>query len=106
MSMTIDDVLVLLKQTQTELNQAGIDDLSKLRLDRLILDLRTQMVTIAFDPLKDISNMTVVDISKLRLLIPQLKQVINDEGKRAELVSRITDIAKGALKGVGFPIPS
>ena len=104
--MTIDEIFNQLKEAQNQLKQAGINDLSKLRLERLILDLETELVMRSFDPLRDISNMTVVDVSQLRALIPQVKQVINDEQKRIELVNRIVHIAKTALKGAGLPIPS
>lgn len=104
--MTIDEIFNLLKETQDQLQQAGINDIAKLKLERLIIDLETQLLMRSFDPLRDITNMTVVDVSQLRNLIPQVKQVINDEQKRIELVNRIVGIAKSALKGAGLPIPS
>jgi hypothetical protein len=104
--MTIDEIHKLLKDTREQLNQAGINDLSKLKLERLILDLETELIMRSFDPLRDISNMTVVDVSQLEALVPQVRQVIKNEQQRIELVTRITRIAKTALKGAGLPIPS
>lgn len=104
--MTIDEIFNLLKETKGQLQQAGINDISKLKLERLIIDLETQLLMGSFDPLRDITSMTVVDVTQLRALIPQVKQVIDNEQKRIELINRIVGVAKTALKGAGLPIPS
>ena len=103
--MTIQNILDELKNTDQQLAAAGIDDAAKHKLKGLIIDLKTELVMNSFDPLRDISSMTVVDVSQLPQLRQQLQQVIQDEQKRTALVQRITAIAARALSGAGLPIP-
>jgi hypothetical protein len=103
--MTINDILDQLKQTNEQLNEAGIDDKAKHKLEGLIIDLETELVMQSFNPLRDISGMTVVDVSKLPDLQAELKQVIQDEQRRTQLVTRITGLAKSALTAAGVPLP-
>src|SRR6184192_4328388 len=100
--MTIQNILDELKNTDQQLAAAGIDDAAKHKLKGLIIDLKTELVMNSFDPLRDISSMTVVDVSQLPQLRQQLQQVIQDEQKRTALVQRITAIAARALSGAGL----
>ena len=105
--MTINELLSMLRDANSELEQAGVDDTdeAKLDLETLIIQLKRQIVMRSFDPLRDISQMTVVDVSQLRTLIPQLAEVIRQEERRTALIKRITHIARSALRGAGVPIP-
>jgi hypothetical protein len=102
--MTVNEILDELQKTDTQLQAAGIDDRAKHKLKGLIIDLKTELVMRSFDPLRDISAMTIVDVSKLPGLRQELEQVIADEQKRTQLVKRITSIASQALKGAGLPV--
>ncbi|HKG13659.1 MAG TPA: hypothetical protein VKB12_09970 [Pyrinomonadaceae bacterium] len=103
--MSINEILDQLKATDDQLRKAGVDDVAKHRLKGLIIDLETELVMHSFDPLRDISAMTVVDVSKLPELRAELKAVIADEQRRTQLVTNITNIAKNALKAVGVALP-
>jgi len=103
--MTIQDILEELKKTDQQLAAAGIDDAAKHKLKGLIIDLKTELVMHSFDALRDISTMTVVDVSQLPQMRQQLQQVINDEQRRVELVKRITGLASRALTAAGIPVP-
>lgn len=103
--MTIDEILNALRETQNKLNQAGVDDIPKMELEILLLQLERQLMLGAFDTLKDITTVTVVDTTKLRSLTEQLGKDIANEQKRTQTVTRIIGIAKSALRGAGMPIP-
>ena len=104
--MTINELLELLKQAKSKIEQANIDedDASRLELEGLIIQLKRQIIIGSTDPLRDISQMTVVDVSQLRDLLPQLIQVIQDEQRRVALITKIVNIAKNGLRGAGVPI--
>jgi hypothetical protein len=103
--MTIQELLEQLKQAQVKLDQAGIEDDARFDLDDLIIQTKRAIIKHAVDPLRDISNMTVIDVSQLRALTAQLAGDIQDEQKRTALIGKIISIAKGGLRAVGLPIP-
>ena len=103
--MNINELLAQLNQTVAQLDEANINDDTRFDLEGLIIDTKRAIIRHSVDPLRDISQMTVVDVSQLRTLTPQLQQVIADEQKRTALVTRIISIAKAGLKGAGLPIP-
>lgn len=103
--MTIEEIESLLKDALAQLDQAGITSLEKLKLGQLVNNLETQILMKSFDPLRDITHMTVVDVTKLRELIPQVRQVIRDQQKLTETVGKIIHIAKSGLMAAGVHIP-
>ena len=104
--MSINEMLDLLKEANRKLEQANITDDAKFELEGLIIQTKREIIRHSVDPLRDISNMTVVDVSKLRALIPELVQSIQDEQKRVSLLTKIISIAKGGLRAAGIPIVS
>ena len=104
--MDINELLGLLHQTVMQLDQANINDDARFDLEGVIIDTKRAIIRHSVDPLRDISQMTVIDVSQLRTLTPQLAQVIQDERKRAALITRIINIAKAGLRGAGVPLPS
>ncbi len=104
--MNIQEIYDALVTCQNKLEEANIEDDSKLDLDILCSQLKKQLISAAFDPLKDLDNVTIADLSKLDGLTQQVDQTIQNENKRIALVKQITSIAKVALKAAGLPIPS
>jgi hypothetical protein len=103
--MTINEMLDLLKDTVAKLDDANIDDEAKFELEDLVIETKRAIIKSAINPLKDISQMTVVDVSQLPALTKQLGEVIEQEKKRTALIGKIVGIAKGGLKGAGVPLP-
>lgn len=104
--MNINEMLDLLNQTVAQLDRADINDDARFDLEGLIINTKREIIRHSVDPLRDIGQMTVVDVSQLRALTPQLAQVIKDEQKRTALVTRILNIAKAGLRGAGVPLPT
>lgn len=104
--MTIKELMGLLEDTKSKLEQKGINDEAKLDLEILIIQTKRQIILGAWNTLKDLDEVTVVDTSKLKTLTGQLSQDIDKEEKRISLINNIIHIAKSALKGAGMPIPS
>lgn len=106
MSMTIEELNKLLQDTLERLKDAGIDDESKIELEILALQLKRQIQAESFNTLKDLEQITVADVSKLRQLTAAVEREIENEQNRVQLVKQIYAIAKMALKAGGVPIPS
>lgn len=104
--MNIQEISSKLSETLDKLNAEGIDDTAKLELEILSLQLKKELLFSGFDPLKEITSITVADVSKLPDLVKQLDVDIGIEKNRIALVNKITAIAKNALKATGLPIPS
>lgn len=104
--MTIQELSEVLNRVLQQLKAAGVDDESKLDLEILALQLKRQMAVAVFDPLKELDQVTVADVSKLPQLVQDVSREIAHEQRRAELVRRIVATAKMALKAAGVPIPS
>jgi hypothetical protein len=106
--MTVQECINLLNELRGRLKAAGVDDDDPSTLDLRILILQTKKVMIigGFNPLRQLDDVTIVDISRLRELTQEVAQEIADEQRRIELVQRITATAKMALKAAGLPIPS
>ncbi len=104
--MTVQELYELLEDALKKLDDANIDDESKIDLEILVLQLKRQIIVASFDPLKDLEKVTVANVSKLRQLTAEVGREIENEQKRVQLVQQIFTIAKMALKAGGVPIPS
>lgn len=104
--MTVQELYELLEDVLKKLDDANIDDESKIDLEILVLQLKRQIIVASFDPLKDLEKVTVANVSKLRQLTAEVGREIENEQKRVQLVQQIITIAKMALKAGGVPIPS
>src|SRR5437588_4016742 len=102
--MNIQEIMQNLQNTQAKLDNANIDDNSKIDLDILVLQLKKALQTAVFDPLKDIDSVTVADTLQLMSLTGQLDGVIADENKRVALVEQVVGVAKTALKAAGLSL--
>jgi len=103
--MKIQELLDQLKDAMSKLDDANITDEARDDLQLLINATERNIIRHSVDPLKDISQMTVVDVSQLRTLTAQLGQEIQNEQKRTALLGKIITIAKGGLRGAGLPLP-
>ena len=103
--MTIQDILTTLQSTLQKLNDAGIDDDSRLDLQILVRQLQRQLLVAAFDPLKDIDSVTVADTSQLPGLVTQVQTAINTQNATNDIVEKIIATAKVALRAAGVAIP-
>ena len=104
--MNIQEINNELNKCLDTLNENNIDDDSKLDLDLLALHLKRQLRLAILDPLKDLDNVTVADLSQLSSLVTQVKNEIDNENKRTELLKKAIGLAKIGLKAAGLPIPS
>jgi hypothetical protein len=95
-----------LDQGVHQLNKAGVNDDARFDLESLIIEIKRSIIRHSVDPLRDISQMSVVDVSQIRELIPQLQRVIEDERNRTDLIMRIISVARGGLRGAGLPLPA
>ncbi|MFQ5772894.1 MAG: hypothetical protein ACE5GS_00100 [Kiloniellaceae bacterium] len=102
--MNAKELKELLEDVQKKLEDNDVDEIKQLELGILARQLQMQMLVGAFDPLKDLDAVTVVDLSQLRMLTQQVEQEIQNERKRGELVDKILLIAKSGLKAAGVPI--
>ena len=102
--MTIDDLLIRLRDVSTKL-EAAPDDESKFQLYLLIQEMDKQAIAAAFDPLTELSAVAPVEVEKLRALVPQVDLAIASEQKRVKLVETIISLAKVALKAAGVTVP-
>ncbi|HWS88237.1 MAG TPA: hypothetical protein VN282_14800 [Pyrinomonadaceae bacterium] len=103
--MTIQEMLEQLKQAKSKLEQADISDEARFDLEDLIIQTKRAIIRHSVDPLRDISQMTVIDVSQLRALTQQLGQDIQNEQRRTALIGKIIGIAKGGLRAAGLPLP-
>ena len=104
--MTIKEIYEKLKEALSKLQSADTDDDATLDLEILVLQLKKQLLLGGFDPLKELSGVTVADVSKLPQLVQEVDKVIENEAKRVKLIQRIISTAKIGLKAAGLPIPS
>jgi hypothetical protein len=104
--MTIKEIYEKLKEALSKLQSADTDDDATLDLEILVLQLKKQLLLGGFDPLKELSGVTVADVSKLPQLVQEVDEVIENETKRVKLIQRIISTAKIGLKAAGLPIPS
>ena len=103
--MKIQELLDQLKDAMAKLDDADITDEARDDLQLLINATERNIIRHSVDPLRDIGQMTVVDLSQLKTLTVQLGQEIKNEQKRTALVGKIITIAKGGLRGAGLPLP-
>jgi hypothetical protein len=103
--MTMQELLDQLNDAMAKLDDADITDEARDDLQLLINATERNIIRHSVDPLRDIGQMTVVDLSQLRTLTAQLGQEIQNEQKRTALVGKIITIAKGGLRGAGLPLP-
>lgn len=87
--MKIQEIYSQLEKCLAQLESHNIDDIAKIDLEILISQLKKQIIIGAFDPLKDLNNVTVADVSNLPNLIKQVDLVIQKEKERGELVNKI-----------------
>jgi len=104
--MTIQQIIDTLNDTFKKLDDAGIDDSTKRDLHILVLQLERELEVAAFDPLKDVDSITVVDTSQLTTLSQQVQQEIDNEKARVQLVQKLMSTAKIALRAAGVAIPA
>jgi hypothetical protein len=104
--MNIQEIYQNLCEALTKMEDGGIDDAAKLDLEILVIQLKKQLLLGIFDPLKEVSGVTVADVSKLNDLVGRVDEVIQDESARDKLVKKIVGTAKIGLKAAGLPIPS
>ncbi len=102
--MNLQELFDALKKAQQKLEDANIDDLSKIDLEILIEKIRKKIIMGGFEPLTEISAVEVPDISKLPGLIDQVDVEIQNEEKRKALFGTIMSIAKKGLNVIGLPI--
>lgn len=102
--MNLQELFDALKKAQQKLEDADIDDLSKIDLEILIEKIRKKIIMGGFEPLTEISAVKVPDISKLPGLIDQVDVEIQNEEKRKALIGNIMSIAKKGLNIIGLPI--
>ncbi len=102
--MKIQEIYSQLEKCLAQLESHNIDDIAKIDLEILISQLKKQIIIGAFDPLKDLNNVTVADVSNLPNLIKQVDLVIQKEKERGELVNKIVAISKMVLKAAGLPL--
>ncbi len=102
--MNLQELFDALKKAQQKLEDANIDDLSKIDLEILIEKIRKKIIIGGFEPLTEISAVEVPDISKLPGLIDQVDVEIQNEEKRKALFGTIMSIAKKGLNVIGLPI--
>jgi hypothetical protein len=102
--MNLQELLNQLKTAQQKLEDANIDDSSKIRLDILIKKIKKKIIMTGFEPLTEISAVEVPDISKLPGLMDQVDVAIENEEKRKALFGTIMSIAKKGLNVIGLPI--
>ena len=102
--MNLQELFDALKKAQQKLEDAGIDDLSKIDLEILIEKIRKKIIMGGFEPLTEISSVEVPDISKLPGLIDQVDIEIQNEEQRKKLIGTIMSIAKKGLNVIGLPI--
>lgn len=104
--MTIKEIYEQLNKCLGELNEKNIDDDAKLDLELLVIHLNRQIRSDVFNPLKDINNVTVADLSRLSDLVGEVEKEIGNAQKRSALVIKVIGLAKMGLKAAGLPIPS
>jgi hypothetical protein len=102
--MSIYELLDQLNLGVSQLDKAGINDDARFDLESLIIEIKQSIIRYSVNPLRDISQMSVVDVSQLRDLVPQVQHVIKDEHSRTELVVRIISVARHGLRGAGLPL--
>ena len=102
--MKLQELLDSLNKTNQKLENAGIDDLSKIDLEILIEKLKKKIIVSGFDPLTEISNVQVPEIDNLFGLIEQVDIEIENEEKRKQLLSGVISIAKKGLSVIGNPL--
>ncbi len=103
--MNIQDLLDQLTATSDALAELAPKDPQRFDVKLLALQLEKEVIAGSFDVDKDISAITVVDLSKLKDLTSQLSQVTDQEQKRTQLVTQILNISKLALRSTGIPVP-
>lgn len=103
--MTLQDLLDQFNATSDKLEQLAPNDPQRFDLKLLALHLEKEIIAGSFDVDKDISAITIVDLSKLKELTDQLSQATDQEQKRTQLVSQIINISKLALRSTGIPVP-
>ena len=104
--MNIQEIYDQLNNCLEKLKDKDIDDEAKLDLELLVIQLKRQIRMAVFDPLKNLDNVTVADLSQLSSLISQVQEEIDNEKNRAALVQKVIVLAKIGLKAAGLPIPS
>ena len=104
--MNIQEIYDQLNNCLEKLKDKDIDDEAKLDLELLVIQLKRQIRMAVFDPLKNLDNVTVADLSQLSDLISQVQEEIANEKNRAALVQKVIVLAKIGLKAAGLPIPS
>ena len=102
--MNIQEVYNQLQKCLDKLESNRIDDITKTDLEILVSQLKKQLLIGAFDPLKELDQVTVADVSKLPDLINQVSGVIKDEKNRVNLVNKIMAIAKMGLNAAGLQL--
>jgi len=102
--MSLQELLDDLKNTKQKLENAGIDDITKIDLEILIEQIKKKIIVSGFDPLLEISNIQVPEIDSLHDLMNQVQIEIEKEEQRKQLLTSVITIAKKGLNAIGNPI--
>lgn len=103
--MTLEELRDELKRVRQKLEAVNADEVERIELEILEKQIQMQIVIGTFDPLKSLDGLGGVDVSKIKDLIPQIDNVIQQEKERGKLVTRIIAMAKTALRAAGLPLP-
>lgn len=102
--MNIQQVHEILTSTLDKLDNEGVNDRQKKELQILVLQLENQLEVVAFDPLMELDNITIVDTKKLKELVKEVDKEIKKEEKRKELIAKIISSAKTIISASGLPV--
>jgi hypothetical protein len=100
--MNIQKLYNQLQKCLDKLESKNVTGMAKIDLEIFVSQIKKQMLAGEFDPLKELDQVTVPNVSKLPELINQVSDVIVDEKERVKLINKIISITKMGLSATGL----
>lgn len=100
--MKIQEIYDQLQECLDKLESKNVDGMAKIDLEIFVHQIKKQMLAGEFDPLKELDQVTVPNVSKLPELINQVSGVIANEEERVNLINKIISLTKMGLHATGL----
>jgi hypothetical protein len=100
--MNIQELYDQLEKCLNKFESKNVNGIAKIDLEIFVSQIKKKMLEGEFDPLKELDQVTVPNVSKLPEWINQVSDVIVNEKERVDLVNKLISLTKMGLNATGL----